>query len=83
MTRPAMSSVIPERPHTPVNAPEKDRRLAETVRTACLDTVMYGYEEARMSGLCREGAWEAAVGALRMLDMDRLLSSSRPAADRP
>ena len=36
--------------------PEDLRRLAEAVRAACVAAALRGYEEARMSGLCHEGA---------------------------
>ena len=50
---------------------DKDRRLAEAVRAACVEAALRGYEDAMMSGLCREGAWEAAVSAMRMLDVEQ------------
>jgi hemerythrin-like domain-containing protein len=46
------------------------RRLAETVRQACITAAITGYEDAALSGLCREGAWEAAVSAMRALPLD-------------
>ena len=64
---------------TPMSASEDDIsqaearvRLAEAVRTACLEAARQAYEDARMSGLCHEGAWEVAVGALRTLDVEQL-----------
>ena len=56
------------------------RRLAEAVREACIRAALDGYEQAAMDGLCREGAWEVAVGAMRMLDVDRLIQSNDDAA---
>lgn len=50
------------------------RELAETVRKTCLRTLVQVYEEAKISGLCHDGAWEAAVQALRALDADALLA---------
>lgn len=47
--------------------------IAERVRLACIKAAIDGYERAEMSGLCREGAWEAAVSAMRMLDLQVLL----------
>lgn len=52
---------------------DEKRRLAETVRTACLDAAAQAYEQAAISGLCGEGAWEAARGAIQTLDLKRLL----------
>jgi len=43
--------------------------LAETVREACLCTLLQAFENAGISGLCGEGRWEIAVQALRSLDL--------------
>ena len=51
------------------------KRLAEVVRKACIRAALAGYEQAAMDGLCHEGAWEVAVGAMRMLDVDRLIEA--------
>ncbi len=51
--------------------------VAERVRAACLDAATRAYEDAGFSGLCAEGRWEAAVDAIRRLDLDRLID--RPA----
>lgn len=50
------------------------RRLAERIRAACIRAALEGHESAAISGLCQEGAWEAAVDAIRMLDLDALLA---------
>jgi hypothetical protein len=47
----------------------KALELAERVRRACLEALLAAYEDAGRSGLCAEGRWEAAVGALRSLDI--------------
>jgi len=47
-------------------------RVAETVRRACVRAAQEGYADAAMSGLCAEGAAEAAVDAVRRLDVDAL-----------
>lgn len=49
-------------------------RLAEAVRAACLTAALESYEDASIRGLCHEGAWECAVGAIRTLDLRRLLA---------
>lgn len=49
------------------------RRLAEAVRSACLQASLEAYERASMSGLCREGAWECAVDAVRALDLEPII----------
>ena len=46
-----------------------DPLLIEAVRQACLDAALAAYEDASIRGLCHEGAWEAAISAIRMLDL--------------
>lgn len=57
-------------------------RMAEIVRQACIDAAIQGYERARISGLCNEGAWEAAVSAVRMLDLHDALQRRRDIDER-
>jgi hypothetical protein len=52
---------------------EAERKLAEKVRAACIRAALAGYEQAGISGLCHEGAFEIAVDAMRMLDLDASL----------
>ncbi len=52
------------------------RRLASVIRDACVEAALEGYEQAAMDGLCHEGAFEAAVDAIRGLDIDRILRAS-------
>lgn len=47
--------------------------LAETIRRACLQAALEAYEQARMDGLCAEGALEIALDAIRRLDVGRLV----------
>ncbi len=47
--------------------------LAERIRSACVEAARQGYEQAALSGLCHEGAWEAAVDAMRRLNLKELL----------
>lgn len=47
--------------------------LAEAVRQACLDALLEAYEDAGVQGLCAEGRLEAAVGAVRSLDLKPLI----------
>jgi hypothetical protein len=49
--------------------------LAEAVRAACLKAAKEGYEQASASGLCHEGAVEASLGAVSMLDLKALLAT--------
>jgi hypothetical protein len=50
-------------------------RVAEAVRQACVRAALEGYERAASDGLCHEGAWEAAVDAIRTLDIDTVLQA--------
>jgi len=53
-------------------------QIAAAVRNACMLAALEGYERAQIAGLCQEGAWEAAVDAMRMLDLKAILQE--PAA---
>jgi hypothetical protein len=56
--------------------------LAKRVRDACLEAVLQAYEDAGIQGLCAEGRWEAAVGALTTVDLEPLLREFKhPSAD--
>jgi formiminotetrahydrofolate cyclodeaminase len=46
------------------------RDRAEAVRSALVEAAIVAYEDAGLSGLCAEGRWEAAVAAMRSLDVD-------------
>lgn len=48
-------------------------RLAQAVRDACIQAAKEGYESAAISGLCEEGALEAALSAIHMLDLEAVL----------
>ncbi len=62
--------------------PEEAKRLAEAVRDACLKAAKQGYEEAAASGLCHEGAVEASLGAVRMVDLAAVLAAA-PGGKKP
>lgn len=65
---------------TATDSRDTDLDLAEAVRTACIEAAVTGYENAAMSGLCAEGAFEAAVSAIRMLDLKALTEGSKSEA---
>lgn len=46
-----------------------DTHAAERIRKALIRAALDGYEQAAQSGLCAEGAWEAAISAMRQLDL--------------
>ena len=49
--------------------------LAGAVRTACVKAARDGYQDAAISGLCGEGAQEAAISAIQMVDIDSIIIS--------
>ncbi len=57
-------------------------QLAEAVREACLHTAMEAYEEAGISGLCREGRWELALQKMQSLDLELLVEKLQNQLDK-
>lgn len=47
---------------------------ATAVRDACVQAALTAYENARMDGLCHEGAWECAVDAMRSLPVETVIT---------
>ncbi|HET6528588.1 MAG TPA: acetyltransferase [Balneolaceae bacterium] len=47
--------------------------LAERVRKASIEAAREGFKDASLSGLCSEGAMEAAIGAIQSLDLKQLV----------
>lgn len=45
------------------------REESERIRGAVIDAGLSAYEDAGVRGLCEEGRWEAAVDAMRSLDL--------------
>jgi hypothetical protein len=56
-------------------------QLAEAVRRACITAAREGYQGAAISGLCGEGAQEAALGAIEMVDLEKLIQQLTPSAN--
>jgi hypothetical protein len=54
------------------------KQLAERVRAALLERALAAHEDARLQGLCMEGAWEAAISAMRALDVAALAHRGDP-----
>lgn len=50
--------------------------LAEAVREACIQAALEGYQNAAISGLCAEGALEAAVSAMRQVDVTAVVANA-------
>lgn len=60
------------------HARERDPlQIAEAIRAACLTAALESYEEASRRGLCHEGAWECAIGAIRSLNLQRVLAHAQ------
>jgi hypothetical protein len=51
----------------------EQRQIAEAARQACIAAALAAYEDAGVMGLCAEGRWEAAVGAMQSLDLKQSL----------
>jgi len=47
--------------------------LAKRIRDRCIEATLQAYEDAGIQGLCAEGRWEAAVSALRTVELAPLL----------
>lgn len=60
-----------------MNQQDSKRRVAEAVREACLKAAQEAYENAGISGLCEEGRWECAMGAVRTLDVAAVIARYR------
>lgn len=57
-----------------MNQGEEDRRrIAIAMRNACVEAAKDGYERAAIGGLCAEGALEAALSAIQMVDVDAVV----------
>lgn len=61
------------------NSPKAE--TAEKIREACIHAAKEGFREASMSGLCTDGAMEAAVSAIQSLDLEKILDDSRESGE--
>jgi hypothetical protein len=55
----------------------KQIELAEKIRKACIKAARDGFTDASMSGLCTEGAMEAAISSIQKLDLERLIQKKQ------
>ena len=53
---------------------EEQHQLADTIMKACIQAAKEGFQDASISGLCTEGAMEAAVSAIQNLDIQKILN---------
>jgi len=59
--------------------------LDKRIRDRCIEAALQAYEDAGIQGLCAEGRWEAAVSALRKVELASLLRElkARQQTSRP
>ena len=48
-------------------------QIAQKVKEACIQAAKEGFQDASMSGLCTEGAMEAAISAIQKLEIEKLI----------
>jgi hypothetical protein len=54
--------------------------VLERVRAACVNAALAAYEDAGVRGLCADGRWEAALAAIRGVDLSSVLERPSDAA---
>lgn len=50
-------------------------QIAQKVKEACIQAAREGFRDASMSGLCTEGAMEAAISAIQKLKIEDLIKA--------
>lgn len=55
-----------------------EQLLAKRVRKACIEAAREGFIDASMSGLCAEGAMEAAISSMQKLDIANFVEQHHP-----
>lgn len=53
--------------------------VGDAIRRAVIDAGEVAFEDAGIQGLCAEGRWEAAVAAMRAVDVGRITGTAEPA----
>ncbi|MDZ7721124.1 MAG: acetyltransferase [Balneolaceae bacterium] len=48
-------------------------QLAEKVKEACIQAAREGFQNASISGLCKEGSVEAAISAIQNLKVEKFI----------
>lgn len=51
-------------------------RFAEAIRHALVQAAIEAHDDAGVRGLCGEGRWEVAIGAMRQLDLRHILEQT-------
>jgi len=49
--------------------------VAEIIKKACTEAAKEAFQDASMSGLCRDGAMEAAISAIQKLDAEQIFKN--------
>lgn len=52
----------------------RDLVLAQKIREICIEAAREGFRDASISGLCTEGAMEAAISEIQKIDMMKMLN---------
>lgn len=47
------------------------QKIAEATQRSLVEVAIRAYEEAGLSGLCADGRWEVALGAIRSYDVSK------------
>jgi hypothetical protein len=55
--------------------------IHHAIRRALIDVAEAAYEDAGIQGLCAEGRWEAAVSAMRTVDLEAVARGAGASAD--
>lgn len=56
---------------------KKELELAEKIREICVKAAREGFMDASVSGLCTEGAMEAAISAIQMVDIEKEITRQK------
>lgn len=53
---------------------ERLYQIATAVCDDCFSAAVTAYENARIDGLCHDGAWECALEAMRAMDFEAIMA---------
>ena len=48
--------------------------MAQKIRKKCIQAAREGFRDASISGLCAEGAMEAAISGMQKIDLTKMLN---------
>ena len=57
--------------------------ITDRIRSVLVEAAVRAYEDAGVQGLCEEGRWEAAVSAMRSVDLRAILDRARHPVPAP